>query len=76
MAGLNDGKIAATVVSTHGSYVLADDADGTRYFILYNAIERTGAYDFEYLEFGAKVRLTPIAHPKGWRGIDVEIVEL
>jgi hypothetical protein len=71
-----NGKIPATVTRVYDTYVLAMDAWACEYFILYTAVETMGRWGFPDLRIGSNVKLTPIEHPKGWRGIDVEIVEL
>lgn len=68
------GRILATVTSTHGSYVRAMDDWGATYFVLFNAVQQTGRFGFADLQPGSRVRLTAIEHPKGLRGIEVEVV--
>lgn len=66
----------ATVTHTvfDKGYVVATDADGRSYFILYNACETMGQYRFQDLDFGSVVEFTAIDHPKGLRGIGVRIL--
>ena len=75
---LRDYKIPATVTTTHfdRGFVKALDADGIDYFIFHNAVDMMGRHDFADLRMGSRVRLTPIQHPRGWRGIEVEILDL
>jgi len=78
-----DGKLLATIIQLCGgdernayTHAFAIDAMGVRYFILYSAIEMTCQYTLEDLTIGSPVWLRPIEHPKGWRGIEVEIKEI
>lgn len=68
-------RIVATVTQVSPSFVLALDAWGVTYFVLFNAVQATGAYGFSDLRYGSQVELTPIDHPKGKRGIEVRIVQ-
>lgn len=70
------GKIDATVVDKHDWHLFADDAAGFRYFIFHNAVSELRGLSFYDLVVGSRIRLTPIAHPKGARGIEVEIISL
>ena len=79
MPTYDDGKIPATVTLTRmdRGYVIAQSPlSGVEYFIFYNAVEYTGEFTFEQLELGSSVRLRPILHPRGPRGIEVEIVNV
>lgn len=75
---LIDPRRRATVRLIKDGYVLAlDDADyAVHYFIFHNAVQATGRYSFGDLRVGSQVRLLPIDHPKGPRGIEVEILEV
>lgn len=77
---LNNGdhKVHATIliVDWARAFARAIDAHGHEFFIFSNAIEQTGRYRFEDLRTGTTVKLTPIDHPKGLRGIEVQILEL
>lgn len=78
MPEIASGKIHATVIETHveRGYVFAEDANGIRYFIFERGVEIMGTHYFDELQFGSRVKLTPIFHPKGPRGIEVEILSL
>jgi len=73
-----DHKITATVslLRFDRGYAKALDAHGVEYFIFHNAVETMGQHDFGDLQIGSHVRLMPIDHPRGRRGIEVEIVEI
>lgn len=71
-----DDRITATVMQSFPSHALALDDWGVTYFILYNAVQTTGQYAFADLRVGSQVRLTRIDHPKGPRGIEVEVLAL
>jgi len=68
------GRTEATITSICGGYVYALDDWGTRYFIFHNAVAQMGRWGFVDLRQGSRVELTPIDHPKGARGIEVEIL--
>ena len=69
-------RIPATVTWVGDGYVHVIDDHGQTYFVFHNAVEQTGRWSFDDLWIGSKVILTPIQHPKGWRGLDVKIVEV
>ena len=66
-------KELATVTHVSASYVIALNDWGRSYFVFHSAVSPIGRYSFSDLQVGSKVRLTPIDHPKGDRGIEVEI---
>jgi len=77
------GKTLATILSLHGgderngyTHAKAIDANGVDYFIFVNAIELSSYLTMDDLRIGSQVWLTPIMHPKGMRGIEVEIKEI
>lgn len=74
----DDGKLNATITTVRPDrgFAHAIDEWGISYFIFHSAIEMTGSYSFEDLTVGSSVRLRPIDHPKGPRGIEVEIVNV
>lgn len=77
MAGVDDGKIPATIVRVGDWHVIAIDEYACEYFIFYKAVEQMGRFNFHDLKIGSRVRLTAIEDGRsGWRGIEVEIVEL
>ncbi len=69
-------RIDATITSVEGYHAFAIDDWGTRYFIFHSAVERMGRYSFADLVRGSRVRLTPIQHPKGPRGIEVQVLSI
>lgn len=72
-----DHKVRATITDRQPWHCIATDGNGVRYFLNYKSCEATGLYDFEDLQVGSKVKLTPIMAPgKGFRGIEVQILEL
>jgi len=71
---LPHGRTEATITDLRESYALALDDWGTTYFIFHTALQQTGQYGFTDLRLGTRVALTPIDHPKGARGIEVEVV--
>lgn len=73
---MRDGKVTATVVTKADWHLFADDAAGFRYFVFHNAVSTLRGLSFYDLVAGSVIRLTPILHPKGHRGIEVEIVSL
>lgn len=73
---LPTGRVRAVITQLEAGYAFALDDWGTRYFIFHNACQQTGHYGFSDLVRGSIVRLTPIEHPNGPRGIEVEVVEI
>jgi len=69
-------KVTATVISKADWHLFADDAAGFRYFVFHNAVSQLRGLSFYDLCAGSVIMLTPIDHPKGKRGIEVEIVAL
>lgn len=69
-------KITATVVDKADWHLFADDAMGRRYFVFHNAVSELRGLSFYDLVEGSTITLTPIEHPKGLRGIEVEILSL
>lgn len=69
-------RIPATVTWVGNGFVHAADEHGQTYFIHPTGVETTGRWNFDDLWVGSKVILTPIQHPKGWRGIEVRIVDV
>lgn len=77
MAGIDDGKLNATILRKGEWHAVAIDEYACEYFIYCKSIEMMGRYSFRDLQIGSRVRLTPIGDGKGgWRGIEVEIIEL
>jgi hypothetical protein len=74
-----DWKVTATIhrIDPERRYCHAIDSHGVEYFIFYNAFQTTDYRDITHVEIGTHVRLTPIENPgRGFRGIEVEIVEI
>jgi len=74
----DDHKVRATVmhIDWERHFAKAVDAHGHDFFLYYSAFEMMGKWQFEDLRTGSLVALTPIAHPRGLRGVDVRILEL
>ena len=70
------GKVRATVTKKEDWHLFADDAAGFRYFVFHNAVSELRGLSFYDLVEGSVIDLLPISHPKGARGIEVEIVSL
>lgn len=66
----------ATITHIDVFHAFALNEMGVSYFIRSTAISPVGRWGFAHLRVGSTVRLTPIDHPKGPRGIDVEIIEI
>lgn len=77
-ANPRDYKVQATIHWIHPErkFCKAVDPHGVEYFIFHSAFQATDYRDIGDVEIGTHVRLTPIDHPRGRRGIDVEIVEI
>lgn len=69
-------KRRATITEKHDWHAFAIDDVGFRYFIFHNVVSKLRGLSFYDLCVGSVVRLTPIEHPKGSRGIEVEIEQL
>lgn len=77
MAGIDDGKLNATILRMGEWHAVAIDEWACEYFIFHKSIEMMGRHSFHDLRIGSRVRLTPIGDGKGgWRGIEVEIKDL
>lgn len=72
----NDGKLTATVTRAEDYYAIATDAYGVTYFLYSRYFDHTGAYDFEDVRIGTVVKFIPTEGPRGFRGVDVEIVSI
>lgn len=68
-------KRHATIVELHDWHAFAQDDAGFRYFIFHNAVATTGQWCFDDLRQGSVVAMTVIEHPKGLRGIEVDIIQ-
>lgn len=74
-----DWKVQATIyrIDPERRFCHAVDPYGVEYFIFHNAFQATDYRDITHVEIGTHVRLTPIENPgRGFRGIEVEIVEI
>lgn len=70
-------KVSATITVRQPWHAIATDAYGVDYFLNYKSCQQLGRYQFNDLEIGSKVKLTPIEAERGkFRGIEVEIVEI
>ena len=67
---------SVTYVDPAYRYVHARDDHGLSYFVFHSAFELMGRWDIADLQVGSQIKLTPIDHPKGLRGVDVEIVSI
>ena len=76
MGVMPQGRIFATVVDKRDFHLFADDDAGFRYFVYCKAVSELRGLSFYDLVVGSRVKLTPIEHPKGPRGIEVEILTL
>ena len=71
-------KLTGTVVEVHPfhAFALVEHGDNSyRYFLYSTAFSPIGRWSWADVTEGTTVRFTPIVHPKGDRGIEVEILD-